>query len=54
VSDKQVVWIGAIVGGAVGGFLPRLWHGSALSFSGLACSTLGGLAGIWVAWKATR
>jgi hypothetical protein len=53
-SDKQLIWVGAFVGSTVGGFVPRLWHASMLSISGIVCSAIGGLAGIWVAWKATR
>jgi hypothetical protein len=50
-GDKRLIWMGAFVGSTVGGFLPSLWHASFLSFSGLACSTIGGLVGIWAGWK---
>ncbi len=50
-SSRRLIWVGALVGGAVGGFLPGLWHASPLSMSGLLFSTIGGLAGIWAGWK---
>jgi len=34
--------------------LPGLWHASMFSMSGLLFSTIGGLAGIWGAWKIER
>ncbi len=53
-SDKQLIWLGAFVGSTAGGFLPLLWHASLLSVSGIICSAIGGLLGIWLAWKMTR
>jgi hypothetical protein len=51
---KKLIWFGATVGSVLGGCLPGLWHASAFSLSGLLFSTLGGLAGIWLAWRYTR
>ena len=48
---RRRIWFGAIVGSTVGGLLPGLWHASMLSMWGLVLSTVGGLVGIWVAWK---
>ena len=48
---KILIWIGAIVGGTIGGCAPMLWHASALSLSGIFFSTVGGVLGIWAAWK---
>lgn len=53
-DTKKVIWFGATVGSVLGGLLPGLWHASAFSLWGLLFSTLGGLAGIWLAWKLTR
>ena len=51
---KKLIWFGAIVGSTLGGCVPNLWHASVFSLSGLLFSTLGGLAGIWLAWRFTR
>ena len=40
-----------LVGSTLGGFVPNLWGGSALSVSGVVCSMLGGFAGIWAGVK---
>ena len=42
---------GAIVGSTVGGFIPSLWHASMFSVWGVILSTIGGVVGIWAAWK---
>jgi hypothetical protein len=51
---KKLIWAGAIAGSSLGGCVPNLWHASAFSLAGLLFSTLGGLAGIWLAWRFTR
>ena len=43
--------IAVLVGSTIGGFVPDLWGGSALSVSGVVCSLLGGIAGIWAGVK---
>ena len=53
-DTKKIIWFGAIVGSVLGGCVPGIWHASAFSLSGLLFSTLGGLAGIWLAWRLTR
>ena len=53
-STKRLIWIGAIVGSTLGGLIPGLWHESMWSLSGLVLSTVGGLVGIWLAWKTTQ
>jgi hypothetical protein len=50
-SPKSLYLLGAIVGGTIGGFVPDLWHAGAFSGWGILCSTLGGLAGIWLAYR---
>jgi hypothetical protein len=54
VTTRQWIWLGAIVGSTLGGFLPALWHASMFSVSGLLFSTIGGLVGIWAGWKIGR
>jgi len=53
-TEKKMIWIGIVVGSTIGGLIPGLWHASMFSMWGLFFSTLGGLAGIWVGWKASR
>lgn len=50
-SRKQLVWIGVFIGSALGGFVPSLWGASALSFSSVFGTFIGGVLGIWVAFK---
>jgi len=54
VSERRLIWIGAIVGSIFGGLLPGLWHASSFSMSGLLFSTIGGLVGIWAGWRIGR
>ena len=53
-GTKKIIWAGAVVGSVLGGCVPGLWHASVMSMSGLVFSTLGGLAGIWLACRLTR
>jgi hypothetical protein len=48
VVPMRLVWIGMIVGSAVGGYLPVLWGGDLFSFSSLILSGVGGILGIWL------
>ena len=52
--SKKAIYFGMFVGSTLGGFVPMLWHGSLISFSAIITSTLGGVAGIWAAWKLER
>jgi hypothetical protein len=53
-NTKPLIWIGMGIGSTLGGFVPRLWGASFLSLAGLVCSGIGGLFGIWVAYKAAH
>lgn len=53
-DSKKLIWFGAIAGSTIGGCAPALWHASAFSMSGLVLSTVGGLLGIWAAYRLTR
>ena len=48
---KKLVWFGMLVGSTVGGYVPSLWGADMISFSGLFGSFIGGIAGVWAAWK---
>ena len=52
-SRKSMVMLGAVVGSIVGGAIPELWGGGALSTASLLVGTVGGLAGIWLAFRLT-
>jgi uncharacterized membrane protein YeaQ/YmgE (transglycosylase-associated protein family) len=49
--EKKFIWIGLIVGGTAGNFLPLVWGGSAFSMSGLLFSVVGAFVGIWLGYK---
>jgi hypothetical protein len=48
---KKMCWIGLFVGSSIGGYVPALWGGDLLSFSGLLLSLAGGLVGIWAGYR---
>ena len=53
--DKKTVYIGASIGGAIGGFLPSIFdHQSGLSVWSILGSLVGGLLGIYVIYKLGR
>ncbi len=48
---RHLIWIGVLVGSAVGGWIPTLWGAGAFSFTGIIGSTIGGLLGIYLGAK---
>lgn len=48
---KQLIWIGAVVGGTIGNYLPLLWGGSSFSMASIILGVIGGIAGIWAGFK---
>ena len=50
-NTRLPIWIGMTLGSTVGGFIPSLWGSGYLSMSGLACSGLGALFGVWLGAK---
>lgn len=42
------------IGSSAGSYLPSLWGGSVMSFTGLFFSALGGGVGIWLGYKVAR
>ena len=49
--NKAAIWIGASVGGFIGGWIPSLWGADFLSPMSVLLSTVGGLLGIFAVVK---
>ena len=49
--SRKLIWLGAGVGGTIGGLIPTIWGADFLSISSIVLSTVGGLFGIWAAFK---
>ena len=50
--NKSVIYIGATIGGAGGGFLGGIFdHGNMFGLWGIMLSLVGGIAGIYAAYK---
>ncbi|MFZ2187641.1 MAG: hypothetical protein WAV46_03410 [Candidatus Moraniibacteriota bacterium] len=43
-----------LIGSTLGGLVPLAWGESALSFSSIIFTALGGLLGIWLGFKMSR
>lgn len=52
--DRKFIWLGMFVGSTIGGFVPALWNAGITSFSGLLGSAIGGILGIYIAFRWTR
>jgi uncharacterized membrane protein YeaQ/YmgE (transglycosylase-associated protein family) len=52
--EKKTIYLGAIIGAIVGGYVPALWGASLFSFSSIIGSTIGGILGIWLTFKFLR
>ena len=50
-ESRLLVWLGVLIGSTMGGYLPVLWGVETLSSASLMGSLIGGLIGIWAAWK---
>lgn len=50
-SRKAIIMWGMVIGSFAGGALPALFGAGAISFASLVGSLVGGLAGIWIAFK---
>lgn len=42
-------WLAMLIGSTIGGFVPALWGGGMMSYSGVLFSGLGGAVGLWIA-----
>ncbi len=50
---KLMIWLGIIVGGAIGGGIGALLDGG-LGMWSILFSTLGSLAGVWASYKISK
>ncbi len=50
-SNKSVYILFITIGSIAGGYLPSLWGGSMLSFTGFFLSAIGSIIGFWVAYR---
>jgi len=50
-SSKAVYYLAAFIGSIVGAYVPSLWGTGVFSFSSVAFSAIGGIAGIVIVWK---
>ena len=50
-ASKGFVWFGAIVGSSIGGVVPMFFGGDMFSMASIIWSTIGGILGIWFAFK---
>lgn len=49
--SRKIIWLGAGIGGTIGGLIPLLWGDDMLSPWAIFLSMVGGLLGIWLAVK---
>jgi len=49
--SKGPTYVGGFVGSVGGSFIPSLWGAGQLSISSLVFFMIGGLVGIWVAYR---
>ena len=49
--NRNIIWIGTIVGSLIGGLVPTLFGASMFSLSSVICTAIGGGLGIWITFK---
>jgi hypothetical protein len=52
--DKKIIYIGMLVGSIAGGYIPVLWGAGIFSVTSVLFGGLGGIAGIWIAYRLSR
>jgi predicted MFS family arabinose efflux permease len=49
--SRALIWVAILIGSTIGGAIPELWGAEMLSFTSLLLSGIGGLVGLWIAFK---
>lgn len=52
-SRKSIIFLGMFIGSIVGGYIPVLFGVDLLSFTSILGNGIGGLAGVFIAYKLT-
>ncbi len=50
-DSRKLMWIMALVGSAVGGYVPTLWGAPVFSLTSIFFSSVGAIAGVWFVFK---
>jgi hypothetical protein len=53
-SRKTMIMLGMFLGSSAGSSIPMLWGSGWLSISSVVLGLVGGIAGIWAAYKMTQ
>jgi len=53
-SRKTLIMIGMFVGSIAGGYIPVIFGASLLSFTSIIGNAIGGILGVWIAFKLTN
>ncbi len=48
---KGPTYIGGFFGSLIGSFVPSVWGDGQLSLASLVCFVIGGIAGVWLAYR---
>ena len=51
---KTATMWGVMIGSTIGGFIPSLWGADIFSLSGVFCTALGGIVGIYIGYRYVR
>jgi hypothetical protein len=52
-SRKSFFYLGATLGSVIGGYVPTLWGAGDFSGWSIVLGTVGGLLGVWAAYRLT-
>lgn len=52
-SRKTIILLGMFIGSVIGGYVPVLFGVDLLSFTSILGNGIGGIIGIWIAFKVT-
>lgn len=52
--SKPLLMVGMVIGSTVGTYVPMLWGVSAFSLTSVLFSLIGGIIGIWGAYRISR